>query len=197
MKSLILDLDHTLLNTSAFKNDLVKSLGLTEIQWDNAYNKFVEDYSVFHPKDLLHGVDSKVKDAFYKVVENTRRYLYPDSLTFINSALNNGWNVTILTYGQVDWQQQKLEAINFPKEVVLHPTDEPKVKALQNYIGDVTVVIDDNALEIDAVKATYPEITGIWMKRPEGKYRNTEPKQCDKLVEELIFNLEDYAKGVK
>lgn len=190
MQQLILDLDHTLLDTSALKAALANSLGLSVSDWDSVYTKAVEDYGgIFNPEDFLAGVATDQRDAFYATLKKTQQFLYPDSMPFLKQAITDGWAVRILTFGNTVWQEQKMRNIEWPAGVECTATDGLKPTLLQEYARDRLVVIDDNAKEIDAIKEAYPATMVYWMRRPNGKYRELQPKEYDTMIEDLNFKL--------
>lgn len=188
MQYLIIDLDHTLLDTTAFKAALAKSLQLSESQWDTAYEHYVQDYGNFNPKDFLQGVPSDQRNAFEAVMNKIQQFLYPDSLDFIQRQMAAGWDVTVLTFGDQQWQQQKLDHLELPNGVHAVATDQPKTEWLrqQNYQADDRIVmIDDHATNIDEIKQQLPKAELYWMRRPNGKYQDVQPEQDASEIEGL------------
>ncbi len=177
MSRLILDLDHTLLNTTAFKLALAESLDLSAYEWEQAYTGFMRDNQLFRVDDFLQGVTPVQREAFFSVVEQLRKYLYPDTLPFLQSAHAAGHTITIVTFGDQDWQAKKLAGLQLPAYVQTIATSGTKVSALAELVNDDTLVVDDRAIELEAIVAAYPQVVAYWMTRPEGKY--TEPiPQC-------------------
>lgn len=172
MSTLIIDLDHTLLDTTTFKQTLAKSLNLTTEQWDTVYERFVKDYGRFEPKAFLEGVEPLQKKNFFHTLKQLSHFLYPDSLTFLEHMLANGWQVIILTYGNPAWQQLKLEHLPIPTEVRCVTTDQSKHLMMTDLIEPTTIVIDDNGVELDAIKTAFPQIKAYWLQRSNGKYQN-------------------------
>ena len=189
MQHLALDLDHTILNTTRFKADLAKSLQLKPQEWDRVYAQYVTDNSMFDAEGFLQGVETQQQKDFYKVLQTTYSYLYPDAMDFIKRHLSAGWTITVVTYGNPEWQSQKVKHIDLPKDVTAICTDKPKSKALATVAADRLVLIDDRGDTIDEVKTALPHVETIWMKRNEGKYRDQPPQQYDKMIEDLTIDL--------
>jgi len=175
MHTLILDLDHTLLDTTTFKAALAASLHLTPQQWDEAYNQFVTDYGMFNATDFLRGVSTADKTAFEAALHKISHFLYPDSLAFIHQAIEFGYTVVLVTFGNVAWQKQKLAHLRLPNAVTTIATDTAKISQLAEYIQSDTLVVDDNAKELEAIKQQWPAVTAYWMCRANGKYRDSIP----------------------
>ena len=175
MPHLIIDLDHTLLDTTRFKADLAKSVDLTQADWDMAYNKFVADYGMFNATDFLKGVTAEQKKQFEMVVQKTSSFLYPDSLSFLKRAVQAGYQIIVLTFGNQTWQQQKLDHITWPPGVTVLTTDSKKITQLAQYRGGDTLVVDDRGQELDAIAQSWSNVKLYWMRRPNGKYRDVAP----------------------
>lgn len=172
MPTLIIDLDHTLLDTTTFKQTLAESLHLSTEQWDAVYENFVKDYGQFEPKTFLAGAEPEQKKNFFHTLNQLSRFLYPDSLTFLEHALATGWQVIILTYGNTSWQQLKLDHLPIPANVRCITTNKSKHLMMADLIDDTTIVIDDNGAELDAIKTSFPSIQAYWLQRANGKYQN-------------------------
>ena len=185
MSKIIIDLDHTLLDTTSFKEALAKSLGLTPVDWDMAYNKFLADYQMFNPTDFLKGVATAQKKQFEAVVKKTGSFLYPDSVPFLKKAIQAGHHVVVLTFGNQDWQTQKLQHIAWPDGVTLLTTDTTKSSQLAQYMEDDTLVVDDNGRELDALHRHWSTAKLYWMVRPNGKYRDVEPVSAHSTIHSL------------
>lgn len=175
MPTILIDLDHTLLNNTAFKTALADSLELSAAEWDKAYEQFVLDYGTFEPKAFLQGVSVEHRRAFQRTVITARRFLYSDSLAFLQMAHEKKYQIVLVTFGNVKWQKQKLAALRFPPFVNTLPTDKTKISVLADYIEPATLLVDDNAKEIDAIVKQWPQVKAYWITRPEGKYRITPP----------------------
>lgn len=175
MPTILIDLDHTLLNNTAFKTALADSLELSAAEWDKAYEQFVLDYGTFEPKAFLQGVSVEHRRAFQRTVITARRFLYSDSLAFLQMAHEKKYQIVLVTFGNVKWQKQKLTALHFPSYVLALPTATTKISVLADYIKPATLLVDDNATEIDAIIKQWPQIKAYWITRPEGKYRTIIP----------------------
>lgn len=175
MRTIIIDLDHTLLDNTSFKVALAASLHLTPAQWSEAYEQFVKDNGMFNAVDFLRGVSTEDKTAFEAVIHKIGHFLYPDSLPFLQEASAAGYAIILVTFGNIIWQKHKLANLHLPAHVQTIATDTNKVSQLAEYMQSDTLVIDDNAKELEAIKQHWPDVTAYWMKRDNGKYRNTIP----------------------
>lgn len=177
MSTILIDLDHTLLNNAAFKLALAESLELSPEDWKHAYEQFVQDNGTFEPQAFLQGVSLEQRRAFDQTVAKARLYLYSDSMQFLEAAHAKHYRIVLVTFGNVAWQQQKLAALRLPGYVTLLPTATSKIAVLADYIEPDTLFIDDNAFEVDDILKQWPHIKAYWMKRSDGKYRSQAPQQ--------------------
>lgn len=190
MPTAILDLDDTLLNTNALKNALASSLDLTREQWEVVYKAYVEDNGKFDQEGFLRGVDSDQRTAFDAVLRKISTYLYKDSMVFIKGLLADGWRIVVLTQGDVDWQQTKIDHLGFPKNIETRVTSDDKTTLITEYLDVArTIFIDDRASVVDAAKQLHPTLHAYWMRRPDGAHRTPESQSCDTIIEDLSINI--------
>lgn len=190
MATALIDLDDTLLNTNALKEALASSLDLTRDQWEVVYKAYVADNGKFDPVGFLRGADTEQRAAFDAVLRKLPIYLYPDSLPFIKQLLKADWRVVILTQGDVEWQETKVQHLQFPNQVETRVTATDKTPLIAEYIDSGrTILIDDRASVIDAAKQLHPDIYTYWMRRPAGAHRTPESQLCDTMIEDLTINL--------
>lgn len=175
MSTIIVDLDHTLLNTTAFKSALAKSLDMSIGDFERVYEQFIRDNGVFRPKVFLAGATVEQKRAFNQVLKRLRTFLYTDSMPFLKAAHQAGYRVVVITFGDVVWQKQKLRALHLPDYVQTIVTEEAKTPHLAQYIDRDTLVVDDHARELELFAKEWPQLTLYWMQRPDGKYRDAPP----------------------
>lgn len=175
MRTLILDLDHTVLNTTAFKTALANSLEISQTDWDRAYEQFVRDNGMFRPDDFLRGVTPAQRHAFETVLKTMRQFLFPDVLPFVRVAHEAGYRLVLLTFGDAHWQKKKVHALHLPKYIHTVFTEGHKVESLAEYVEHDTLVVDDKANELEAFHQLWPNMTLYWMKRANGHHRTTAP----------------------
>ena len=107
MRSLILDLDYTILDTVAFEQALARSLNLSWSQWQQAYTAYMRDQIIFEPQAFLRGRTTLERKQFLTICDATWKYLYPDVRPFLRQAQAKDYTITVLTYGQKAWQRRK------------------------------------------------------------------------------------------
>ncbi len=177
MSKIILDLDYTLLDTTAFSYALSTSLGISREQWLSSYDQFVKDNGFFSAQDFLRGVSDSERKQFYAVLQNLRRYCYKDTWPFIQQVVAKGHDALIMTFGERTWQTEKLKALMLPSSIRTLVVQEPKVQRLADYYEPDMIMVDDRASELEAVAKVYSDVKLYWMTRPAGKYLEPIP-QC-------------------
>lgn len=185
MSKLILDLDYTLLDTTAFSKALADSLGISREQWLSSYDQFVKDNGFFSAHDFLRGVSDSERKQFYAVLENLRRYCYKDAWPFLQNLVAKQHNALIMTFGEARWQTEKLKALMLPSIIRTLVVQKPKVEYFAHYYEPDMIMVDDRATELEAVAAQYPDVKLYWMTRPEGKYLEPVPQCSHTQIESL------------
>jgi FMN phosphatase YigB (HAD superfamily) len=181
----ILDLDYTLLDTTAFKKGLtasLESLGVTNDQFVETYNAVAHavpgqhEYSFERQAHLLHeryGYDieevlRRLTDT-YKILPD---YLYPDTLPFLKLLKQKGIYAALFTWANPDHQEAKLRHLgieHYLSKVII--TSGAKGAAELELPAPVSewVFINDNPIELRALAERYPEARMIRITRPDGK----------------------------
>lgn len=161
------DLDHTALDTAAFKQYLAESLGgygvsveaFLKAYWRVRNNgsfsipKLVEalQFDQFDREAVVHTLTEKAKGC--------GQFLYPDVLPFLRRAREKDAGVVLFTYGDRAAQELKLsglqELVSAVDEVLITPD---KDKALPSPPGSVRRVIVDDRPE---VLERYVDVEGV------------------------------------
>lgn len=181
----ILDLDYTLLDTTAFKRALTASLeplGVTTDQFFETYGVVAHaipgqhGYSFEAQAKLLHekyGYDeAEGLRRLTSVYEILPSFLYPDSLPFLKFLKEKHVPAVLFTWANPEHQEAKVKGLgigSYLTKVVI--TSEAKGTAdleLSEPQGE-WVFINDNPNEIRALAARYPEARMIRIKRADGK----------------------------
>ena len=104
-------------------------------------------------------------------------FLYPDSIGFIKKVTEDGHEVILVTFGDESWQEKKLKALkkSLPKIQLTFISSTEKIDHVKHLVTNDTIMIDDNAREIDAIKSRFRKIVVYWVCRPNGKYRDVPP----------------------
>lgn len=117
---LILDIDHTLLNTSLLKKELARcclDFGISKNVFWKTYHA-VRTHSAFSVKGFVQSLvrtfhtDRRVLEKQYtNVIKNIDRYIYRDALFFLKWAHAQGHTIVLYTYGEPSLQREKIRAL--------------------------------------------------------------------------------------
>lgn len=112
-----IDFDNTLFDTERFYNDLIKVVlkyNITENKINEYYYKHFSN-QLFNPIKIINKLIEKHKfkndiekelDLFLKDIS---MYLYDDSINFLEYLNSKNYEVNLLTYGDYDYQNKKIE----------------------------------------------------------------------------------------
>lgn len=182
-KIIVIDFDGTLFNTPHFKSDVIgimSSFGVSEqkqkeVEQDlfpsGEYNLFVHLMKMAGDFNLdLVEIKQKIDHLF----SHARGYLYEDSVCFLNKMQELGNFVIIYSYGNEEFQRQKIDATGLTDLVdEVHITQNSvKTDVFEfNFSKDLNkiIFIDDNTDALGEVINKFPEVKCIRMKRPKSQ----------------------------
>lgn len=182
VNQLILEFDHTLFDNIRFKKELsgsLNNLGVnSEIFWQTYPRaRNTEDgtatYRLERHIELLQSYTNRSKeemlDVMQRVLENSNSYLYSDTLDFLNRMLSLNINMTLLSFGNPDFQQEKVKASGvewFFKDI--HFTDQKRTDTLYSLFGAVQprmFFLTSKLEEIGNVVSLFPHVIPIIKRR--------------------------------
>lgn len=186
----ILDFDHTLFNAQDFKKDLAKALGLSLPAWEKSYQKNKKKHKNYNYKEQLKEFDKTQQKKFLKVLDNSKKYLYKDSIQFIRQL---GSRRTLLSKGHTGWQAVKIKKCGLNKYLEVKTTTKSKKNFIKKLSKKETIFfINDRGKEIDEIKKAFPDVIAIWVKRSNGQYKNEACKKYDYKTNNLKINIKTY-----
>lgn len=153
------------------------------INLDDVYSKISEKYKL--PKE-------EVLSKIHKIMDNCHKYLYEDTIEFLEYLKQNGHELYILTWGDKELQYQKIQKAGIEKYfdgVIL--TEEMKFNIDIDYKNGI--FIDDNPRDLEGLYKNNP-IEVIRIKRDGAKYSekpiNIKIKEY-KTLEQLQKNMQE------
>ena len=209
MKIALLDFDDVLFNTSAFSvasRKVFIDSGVSEKEHDEFYQQMREDFkakgTAYHRNEHVvlfterfpkadSGLLKKNLAALHKTMPG---FVYDDTSLFLESLSKNGWHRVILTFGNDDWQKQKVGFSGVDKmvdEVVVSP-DASKVGAAEEILKKhpkamSVIFIDDNPYRaLHSVKEKFPHVRTIQLIRPELEAVRERHLGCDHDCQNLL-----------
>jgi phosphoserine phosphatase len=202
-KLIILDFDHTIINTTYLTKSIAKKLqadfGISKEDY-MAARKAVQKCCVVEDIDnviqrLPHENKKDLHDAFHDIIKSeVHKFVFPDVVDFINRHKDN-FDILISTHGDKELQNEKIKHSNLPGCIMQTIEAKNKGDVLAPYVDkyDKIYFIDDKAENIDAVKQKHSNVIAYFLKRPEDcKYCSIKSKcDCaDKIVADLKFTIE-------
>lgn len=191
----ITDFDYTLFDTSALVDHLASEFarfGIAPDQFHTAVAEVKKELGYYdykkHLEKIVFGKDYEdALEVVDSVLSRASEYLYPDALPFLQRTHAAGHSIYVLTFGEDDWQRKKIIGTQIDGFVQVHTTTGSKVEALHSIgeHGQPMVLVEDSGPNIDSIKAAYPNVTAVWVRRPNGKYRNEPCHLADHEVADL------------
>jgi len=159
--NLFIDFDDTLFDRDTFRGDLfevMKSLGVSEEELEQSYRAvYVDGYA--GPLAQLRYIDEHIRKVDLVSAEkkiktfllDVSKYLYPETITFLQSIDRTKYSPQLLTVGGVNFQRSKVMGCDISKYFDLcHFVTEKKVVALKKIVArdERFILIDDKESEL-------------------------------------------------
>lgn len=185
--TIIVDLDHMLLNTELLKLKMQQGLepfGVSKQVFQETYQQIVNRHDNKYSYDApTHSqvitqvlkkpeLEQDILKSLNSAPEHTQNFLYDDVKDFLIHARGKGASIIILTRGDDAWQNKKIDAAGLRKyvdRIVIAPESKGEVLRSQLRPDANSYFISDNSQEIEAIEGV--PITMIQLLRPEGKYQ--------------------------
>lgn len=166
-KTIILDLDYTMLDSKAFKEKVLASFGgMTAHEFNGFYRENFKNKKInYSPKEHLrlladrgmkNGNHSLSLEAFNDFIrENISSFLFEGCKELLDRYKASGDKLVLASFGNKEWQGFKIDSLKIDgrpareyfDEVILEDKDKSQNEALQELAGKEIILIDDNAKE--------------------------------------------------
>ena len=185
-----IDFDRTLFDCDSFLVDLYSIIQKYKIP-----KKIFKDSQIqckkigFNPYIILKKVEKEfsfnheIYNDIDKLLNNTSKYLYDDSILFLKKLKKCGYKIIILTKGNLEYQKRKIinaNVSNYCDDIII--TMSYKGNLDIDYMN--SVFIDDNPIEIKSILKKQPKMV-IRMTRVNSKYSDVKMDIKIKVVKTL------------
>lgn len=200
-----LDFDDVLFNTQSFlehMQELFQKFGIPPSLFRTTYEalrakggggSFPYHFDT-HIKKIQESIGVNIESlrpAVKKFMGSTSQFVFPDAKDFLLFLRERGHEVYILSFGDVIFQQSKIENAGLKDLVTaMYITSTKKGDILQEQgitSLEEAVFFDDRVHFLEEVKGRFPNIKTVLVARPEGRFRDERSSLCD----EMITNFEE------
>jgi FMN phosphatase YigB (HAD superfamily) len=137
-------------------------------------------------------IDSQKRSLVVPLLENYVSshgdvYVYDDVRSFLVDVKNEGWEIAILTHGDMDFQLCKIQGtflLQYFDSLII--TSEDKWKRDEIFNSPQTIFIDDHPKNIDLATKKFPHIVSVEIKRKDAKYEHYLSKYAHKRITSLL-----------
>lgn len=199
----ILDFDDLLFKTKEFFSPLqaiFQDFGISPELFHTTYEEVRRDSN---GKDFCYHFDAHIQklkshidfddqgllQALPGVFRKASEYLFPDSIDFVKFLKENGCEITILSFGDNEFQREKIEGsgiADYVDRVFITQASKGQFFEDQHFEqGEKVYFFDDRVHFLEDAKKRAPAIITVLVSRPEGRFRDTVSEYCDFQVENL------------
>lgn len=172
MKTFIIDLDNTILDTERFAAELFRSVKpkITYYYWRKTYWTVTRTYeagynytAIEHSKilsELTGQPAKKILNGFKQVINRIDSFLYSETLELLNDLGKSSDKKILLTYGNISFQKDKIKHLKISKyfdKIIITPKKKDQINLPIKNLGADTIFINDNPYEFAALKKKYPK----------------------------------------
>lgn len=191
-----IDFDYTLCNTVLLKEDIaavaqahaVELISLPESR--ETYNR-IGHYTLRKHLELSQCPVDRIVAIEADFFSRASRWLYSDAIEFFTRNAHH--DISILSYGDVDFQQRKIESsgiAHYAQHVLCTP--DTKVETLKKYVqkNEPFIIIDDRAYHLNAVHEAFLQAQCVRILRTESPYLNEISTYAMKSVNDLSWSVD-------
>ncbi len=163
-KVILIDLDHTLIDTERIKREhesILRCFGVSASVSKNAYRK-VTRRGFYHPVPHTHAVipdglsRRRALREYWQLFEKRGTYNFPGVVTFLK-MLSRKYRLILLSWGHKDFQLKKFNQAGFGKffEAAVIMRNRRKEKDLQRFFGKYgnnVLLLDDSPVAVSVAR---------------------------------------------
>jgi len=176
-----IDFDHTLFDTDKFfwvdlRNKILEN-GINISCWDKSYKKVRRDGYTLEKhineigKTCNKNIEiGKLKDIIGNEFSDLKKYLFNDSVSFLKKLKHGGDKIYLLSFGNSDWQNYKVEGSgisNLFDDVFYQEKENAKIDKILEFKNEAEkiVVVDNSTQQLDEIKNKLPSATTYLINR--------------------------------
>ena len=190
------DFDRTLFDCERFLEDLYTLINQYHID-KTLFKECQSQCKIkgFNPYNILDiakdkcQFDEKLYQEIDTLIDNTNKYLFSDTITFLKYLKSLNYEIIILTKGNIDYQTKKIvnaKIDNYYDDLIVTMKHKGYLKL--DYLN--SIFIDDNPIEIRSIIKNKPKKV-IYLKRDNAKYNDIPIKSDVKIVKSLTEIIEN------
>jgi FMN phosphatase YigB (HAD superfamily) len=205
---IFIDFDDVLFNTQAFTaflQEIFKNFGIGKELFRQTYEevkkhtggknfsytfeahvKALQDHLEFDGEGLLQVLKNETAD--------TSKFLFPDTLPFLEFLRKAGHSAWILSFGDSGYQMMKIQSSGVGDRVGgVIITQERKERALEQQgltQNEEAYFFDDRAHFLEGAKKIFPALLTVLVSRPEGRYADRRSALCD-------YHITNFQEGIR
>lgn len=173
---IIIDFDYTIFDTQCMRGKLATAMGVSVQQFAKAEQELKDRGELYSPQAHVEVLGVPM-DLFTSGMQSVAECVYSDVPVFLQKHASA--KITILTFGNVAWQEQKMSAAGIVGVDNSIATDGDKAELARQWVGeDAIVIVNDRGSEIDALAKVLPHARYVWVRR-EGTPYVDEPCEID------------------
>ena len=174
---ILLDFDRTLFDTNNFLlkiKKIFKEIGIDENKFVASYKK-TKPYSIKKHTDLLKlpfKDKGLVLKNFNTLINNSKRFLFPDTIKFLKFLNENNIKSILVTYGDKEFQSDKIEHSNIKSllnKILITSENQDKENIYKKIVyknkNKEIIIIDDLKENTKNVIKNIPKIKAIKINR--------------------------------
>jgi FMN phosphatase YigB (HAD superfamily) len=211
---IIFDFDHTLFSARKLYQALedgFKKIGVPRKLFKETFEESKGKGRDYKPSSQFNLIIKKrpgiplqeLEKNFEEILNKADKFLYPDVRPFL-SKVKNKFNLVLLSYGEDEFQREKIAKSNITNffQKIFTTSDINKVSTFKKIVvsksgsdlKEETIFIDDNPGALFEIKKQFPNVLTIRINRGEGKY--TEEKN-NQNIDFNVKNLKELEKILK
>lgn len=200
-----IDFDDVIFNTGEFKRDFRKMFfeqGIPVEVFDRCYvnpqdTRAIKTFDPWMQAERicleLEELDKvKITESVKKFIQDISSYTFSDVAEFVEAIGRD--DIAIVSFGEKIFQTEKIKNSHVEKIIPeIYITEASKAQMLKEILAAKEIgsdekifFIDDRSEQIEDIKKNLPQITTIFLKRPEGRYQEQAKTEfCDHVAHNL------------